>query len=96
MLYSLVLAGFVGAAVGQTPTLYDSFLDNELRMTDIPFYSVMNGTTMNSTLNGTEAIQFKCQYIDGLDFYDIQPLAIVAETMGGYFNYSDPVTGNSL
>lgn len=65
-------------------------------MAEIPYYSVMNGTTMNNTLNGTEAVQFKCQYIDGLDFYDIQPLAIVAETMGGYFNYSDPATGVSL
>lgn len=105
MLYSLVIAGFIGAVVGQTPTLYDSFLNNELRNTDIPFYSVMNGTTMNSTLNGTtmngtlngtEAVQFKCQYIDGLDFYDIQPLSIVAESMGGYFNYSDPASGASI
>ena len=96
MLYSIVLAGFIGAVVGQTPTLYDSFLNSELRNTDIPFYSVMNVTTMNNTLNGTEAVQFKCQYIDGLDFYDIQPLSIVAESMGGYFNYSDPATGASI
>ena len=96
MSYSLFLAGFVGAVVGQTPTLYESFLNSELRISEIPYYSVMNGTVMNSTLNGTEAVQFKCQYIDGLDFYDIQPLAIVADSMGGYFNYSDPATGVSL
>ena len=89
MLYSLVLAGFVGVAVGQTPTLYDNFLNTELRISEIPYYSVMNGTGMNGTQNGTEAVQFKCQYIDGLDFYDIQPLAIVADSMGGYFNYTD-------
>jgi hypothetical protein len=44
---------------------------------------------MNSTMNGTEAIQFKCQYMDGLDIYDIQPLAIVAESKGGYFEYNN-------
>ena len=96
MLYSLVLAGFVGVAVGQTPTLYDNFLKTELRISEIPYYSVMNGTGMNGTLNGTEAVQFKCQYIDGLDFYDIQPLAIVADSMGGYFNYTDEATGASI
>jgi hypothetical protein len=96
MLYSLVIAAFIGAVVGQTPSLYDSFLNNEVRNTGIPFFSVKNGTTMNSTLNDSEAVQFECQYNDGLDFYDIQPLSIMADSMGGYFNYSVPVMGMSL
>ena len=96
MLYSLVIAAFIGAVVGQTPSLYDSFLNNEVRNTGIPFFSEKNGTTINSTLNDSETEQFKCQYNDGLDLYDIQPLSIMADSMGGYFNYSVPVMGMSL
>jgi len=90
------LVGLVSLAAAQlTPEIYPAgnFLElinkNEVE-------NHFRNDTVIVMKNNTEAIQFKCQYMDGLDFYDIQPLAIVAEKYGGYFNYSDAKTGASI
>jgi len=91
MQLTLVLVGLVSLTAAYSPSLYpasSTFLGTLDDVEDI---------FANSTLvNNTEAIQFKCQYMDGLDFYDIQPLAIVAEKNGGYFNYTDATLGATM
>lgn len=82
------VALFLGAATAQhflssEPSLYP-VLGSHKTLAEEQSYPPM--FDFNSTGTKVGDVQFKCQYMAGLNFYDLQPLAIAQSAEGGFSN----------
>ena len=87
MLSKTILLALVGTVSAQSflgsPALYPtSMVPKSLGESQTPAKGQHDMFNFNDTKVGN--IQFQCQYMAGLNFYDLQPLSIAQSKEGGY------------